>query len=120
MFLTPQYDTKGYLTVNIHGKTTPVHRMVADRFCPKIDIPKLEVDHINRCCTDNRASNLRWVDKSTNNRNRGFSNICKDRAGYKVQFINKGNHIYQKWFKTMEEAVAARDAFKLSDAYRNL
>jgi hypothetical protein len=117
--LSPICDTEGRLRVSIYRKTTKIHRMVAERFCPKIDLPGLEVDHINRDHTDNRAANLRWVDKSTNNRNRNSTNICKVDNRYRVQFNAKHNVIYCKYFKTMAEAIAARDAFKLTDEFKS-
>ena len=120
MYLTPQYDKEGRLRVNIYGTPTMIHRMVADRFCPKIDLLGLEVDHINRDNTDNRACNLRWVDKSTNQRNKNATNFFKNGTGYRVQFKVRGKYIYDKTFKTKEEATAARDAFKLSPEYLNL
>lgn len=115
-YLMPCYDKNGYLYLNIRGKTTHVHRIVADRFCPKIDESRLQVDHINRDCTDNRASNLRWCDSSTNLRNRNSKNIYKHNngCGYNVTFKNKGKYIHSSWHKTIEEATAARDAFRLS------
>jgi len=116
--LMPCYDTEGRLVVNIHGKTIKIHQMVAQRFCPKIDLPGLEVDHINRVQTDNKASNLRWVDKSINGRNKNSSNISKHQNGYRVEFQVRGKRIYRKCFKTMEEAIVARDAFKLTDEFK--
>jgi hypothetical protein len=118
-WLMPCYDYQGRLIVNIYGYPTKVHRIVADRFCPKTR-DDLEVDHINREPSDNRAANLRWVDRSTNNRNRNSSNITKDHNGYRVQIRARGKYIYYKWFKTLAEAIAARDAFKLTDEFRLL
>jgi hypothetical protein len=124
MYLTPWYNRDGRLQVSIYykstDKSTDVHRIVADRFCPKIDLPGLEIDHINRDRSDNRASNLRWVDRSTNHRNKNSTNISKHGNGYQVQFKNKGKNIYHKWFKTKAEATAARDAFRMSPEYLNL
>ena len=107
-----------YPVVKIHSKVVRLHRLIAKMFCPKIDAPGLEVDHMNRDKTDNRACNLRWVDKSTNLRNRNSTNILKDKRcnSYTVRFRAEGKVIYCKSFKTMEEAVAARDAFRLSQA----
>ena len=116
-WLNPYYDYKGYLWVNIYGMPTLVHHIVADRFFPKIELPDLQVDHINRDQTDNRACNLRWCDRSTNLRNRNSKNIYENGTGYKVQFRARGKYIYRKCFGTLKEAITARDAFKLSDAY---
>ena len=116
LILSPTPDRCGRLQIHICGKIIRIHRMVALRFCPKINLPGLEVDHINRDNTDNRASNLRWVDKSTNQRNKNSSNIYKrtNAPGYDVRFRARGKGIYCKYFKTIEEATAARDAFRLS------
>jgi len=114
LILTPRLDPEGRLRVDIHRKNMKIHRMVAERFCPKIDLPGLEVDHINRDQKDNRACNLRWVDKSTNQLNKNSTNISKEKNGYQVQFRKNGKHIHHSWHKTLEEATAARDAFRLS------
>ena len=110
-------DARGYLRVGIHGKMIRVHRIVADTFFPKIDLPGLEIDHINRNPLDNRASNLRWCSRSDNCRNKNSTNIYKNHNHFIVKFSKKGKNIYCKTFKTMEEAIAARDAFKLTDEF---
>jgi len=116
--LSLSINKDGYLRVKIYDKSANLHQIVAQMFCPKIDLPDLEVDHINQDTTDSRASNLRWVDKSTNCRNRGNpTNIHKNHSGYCVKFMIKRKYIYQKWFQTLEEATAARDAFKNSPEY---
>ena len=54
-----------------------IHRIVALCFLPKIDMPGLVVDHINRDKRDNRACNLRWVSKSENALNSDRSDKLK-------------------------------------------
>jgi hypothetical protein len=53
------------------GNKSYIHRLVAEAFCPKIDDPCLQVDHINRQKHDNSAQNLRWVSASENMKNIG-------------------------------------------------
>ena len=110
-------NNSGYLTLKNYNKRDTIHRMIALRFCPKEDLPGLEVDHINRDKTDNSAANLRWVSKSVNQRNKEASNISQHKSGYQVRFEKDRKYIHTSWHKTMELAVAARDAFKLTDAY---
>ena len=86
-----------------------VHQMVADRFIPRIDLPGLVVDHINRDKTDNRACNLRWVTVAANNKNKGVFTNTGERYIHKRYIVNISTPHYVKAFDTLEEAVAARD-----------
>ena len=114
-------DNKDRFIVDLYhngiGKTIPVHRLVALRFLPKIDLPKLDVDHIDRNKQNNNASNLRWCSKSCNSRNKPAKNICKCNNGFQVRFGANHQQIYYKYFKTIEEAIVARDVFKASEQY---
>ena len=73
-FLKPTLNKDGYLyitLVNKEGKRVKkkIHRLVAEKFLPNPNnLP--EVDHINRCRTDNYLNNLRWVSRAENNDNR--------------------------------------------------
>lgn len=74
LILKPRYDSKakglkhGYFRVSLKGKSFCVHRLVAEAFIPNPD-NKPYVDHIDTDIENNKASNLRWVTASENNRN---------------------------------------------------
>lgn len=58
----------GYLCVKFRGKKYKVHRLVLEAFvgpCPE----GMECDHIDRDKLNNHVSNLRWTDRTGNNRN---------------------------------------------------
>jgi hypothetical protein len=113
-FLKGHHDKDGYKIVYLgKGKSMKVHRLVAICFLPRIDVPKLEIDHINRNRSDNSASNLRWCDRATNNQNNASDHICH-RERWNVKFTKDRKTIFCKDFKTLTEAIEARDAFKLS------
>ena len=58
----------GYYYVHINGKTYSVHRLVGEYFVPNPDnLP--EIDHIDTNPLNNVYTNLRWVDRSGNQRN---------------------------------------------------
>ena len=61
-------NNRDYLQVKINGKLYLVHRLVAEAFIGPIP-EGYEVDHINRCRSDNRVDNLRIVTRSKNQRN---------------------------------------------------
>lgn len=86
-----------------------VHQMVADRFLPKIDIPGLVIDHINRDKTDNRACNLRWVSRSVNLQNTDVRTNTGERFIQKKYVVHIAVPKYHRGFDTLEEALAARD-----------
>jgi len=106
---------KGYLCIVMHRKSYRLHRLawlyVYGRF------PQFEIDHIDRCRTNNRISNLRDVPSQVNVMNRevapGKSGIdgvrLNDRmtkATWSAKFGNK----HLGTFSTVDEAVAARSS----------
>ena len=61
------------LTINNKPRTFTVHRLVAEAFIPNPDNLPM-VDHIDQDKTNNKVSNLRWVDNTENQRNRKHDN----------------------------------------------
>ena len=54
---------------NGNKKTLSVHRLVAETYCIKKKETHTEIDHIDNNRSNNNKSNLRFIDKSGNNRN---------------------------------------------------
>lgn len=112
----------GYHDIDLYNKTicqwTSAHRLVALAFIPNPD-NKPEVDHINRIRTDNRVENLRWATYRENRENRkikdagviGKQYIMKSASDTFRVHIRRSTGDFQKCFKTIEEAITARDEF---------
>lgn len=64
--LNPFKNHKGYLMVNIEGKKTFVHRLVATCFIEN-SCKKPFVNHLNAIKYDNRVENLEWCTTEENN-----------------------------------------------------
>ena len=65
---------QGYVQVRLNRKSYYKHRLIAKQFLENPDnLP--EVDHINHDRSDYHLSNLRYVSRSTNQRNRTVSTI---------------------------------------------
>jgi hypothetical protein len=113
-----------YYMVSLYKNKKPkycyIHRLIALHYIPLID-GKNQVDHIDQNRTNNDISNLRWVDCSENqintgvkkNNKLGHKNISlrRDRNTYRVHIIRNGKCVYQKNFKTLEEAIIGRDNY---------
>ncbi|MFB2938351.1 HNH endonuclease signature motif containing protein [Aerosakkonemataceae cyanobacterium BLCC-F154] len=63
--LKPYPCSKGYVRVEIDGKATAIHRLVAQTFIPNPD-QKPQVNHLNGVRDDNRVENLEWVTNQEN------------------------------------------------------
>ena len=96
-----------------------VHRLVCLTFLPNPE-NKPEVDHINGNKNDNRLINLRWATKSENGSNpntgmkpgiSGHRDIRKYKYGFHIRIVRNKTLIYSKCFKTLDEAIVARDNF---------
>lgn len=123
--LQPSKIGAGYLSVRLEGgQSHYVHRLVARCFLPAPTCPKCEVDHIDRNKENNHASNLRWVSKQENLRNRGIEmkprksntfghhHVGKCVIGEKQLFRVVFNRFYLRHssvHETLEEALKKRD-----------
>ena len=58
-----------------------------------------------------------WVSNQQNQRLNEYNNIVTYLGKYRVRFRKDNVNIFIKSFKTLEEAIAARDAFKLSEEF---
>jgi len=116
-FIKSRIDTKGYPSVetneNGNRKLHRVHRLIAIHYIPNPE-NKPYVDHINRDKTDNRIENLRWVNRSENEQNKGKQK--NNTSGHKYISYHKSQKrwIYskrtngktkRKYFKTKTEAL---------------
>ena len=59
----------GYAKCHLNRKQYMKHRIIAQQFIPNPD-NKPYIDHIDRNRTNNQLNNLRWVNGSTNQKNR--------------------------------------------------
>jgi hypothetical protein len=95
-----------------------IHRLVGEAFIPNPE-NKSEIDHIDRDPSNNHVDNLRWVTRSENVLNTkirsdntsGHKNIYwnKEREKFQVKKFKDNKEIYLGAFKTLEEAIKARD-----------
>lgn len=121
--LNYRLDQDGYYFISYNVR---VHRMIAEKFLPKIIRNGDTVDHIDTNRLNNNASNLRWIDKSLQARNKkcpsnnvlGEKNICFTNNKYRVVFYKKKQCIHRGYYLTLEEAITARDSILNSEEYK--
>ncbi len=106
----------GYLITDLYygngnKKTILVHRLVAETFCIKKKDNHNEIDHIDNNRQNNNKYNLRFIDKSGNNRNTnrpnetGYRGVNKCLSGkYKSSIRINGIKTHLGVFETPEEA----------------
>lgn len=104
------------------GNKHKIHRIVATCLLPRCIEDDLVVDHIDRNPHNNHASNLRWVSRSVNSKNRtvemkarisnthGEHHIAIVMASRQINpsYVVKGTGVY-KCFNLLEEAIKYRN-----------
>ena len=120
-YTRPNFDG-GYIRIHCKDKLYYAHR-IAMLLAYGFYGDELEVDHINHIRDDNRLSNLRFVTRSDNNRNksRDSRNITgvmgvyyqRVRRKYEARIIVDGMNIYLGEFVTLEEAAKVRKAAEI-------
>jgi hypothetical protein len=120
--LKPYNNSDGYinigLCINSIQKKLSIHRLVALQFIPNPNNYPV-IDHIDRNKHNNSLDNLRWTTRSINSRNwnrpnrpnsSGFRNIYITNWGsYSVNIILDKKCIFNKTFRTLDEALSERD-----------
>ena len=120
--LKPFNHNNGYLTIElcVDGlkKRVMIHRLVAQQFLPNPNNYPI-IDHIDRNKHNNDVKNLRWTTASVNNRNRNrnrtinktiYPNIyIRPNGTYKVVIMLDYKYVFNKTFKTLDEALSERD-----------
>ena len=100
----------GYYQCSLVGndgqKTIPIHRALALTYIPNDNPSRTEVDHIDRCRTNNNLNNLRWVTHQENMMNKVYNHISyyEKRNTYVVQYRDATSHKHQKQFKQLQDA----------------
>ena len=102
----------GYVALRLNGKKYRKHRIISLQFI-KNDDPenKTMIDHINHDRTDYHLSNLRWVSRSENNKNKSsnlnviyeFKDKIDDEA---IEITDYGRHKFEFYYY-----VEAEDSF---------
>src|SRR6516164_1205479 len=105
------------VTVSINYRRYLAHRIIWLMMTGKW--PVKEIDHMDRDPTNNRWGNLREATRTQNGRNlslkpantTGVTGVSPDgrRGGYRVRIMVESRDIYLGNFKSLEEAVAARN-----------
>ena len=90
-FLTPFYNTKGYLKVDLckNGKVKRffVHRLVAEAYIPNPDnLP--QVDHIDNDKNHNYINNLQWLTNRDN---------CRKSKNKPILQFDLNNNFIREW-----------------------
>lgn len=107
-------NKKGYLMISIDGVQHMAHRLAW--LISKGQMPNNEIDHRNRCKSDNRIDNLRDVGHSANMQNQtqapmnstsGLLGVSRRGARWRSQIKVCGKKIHIGTFDTAEAAHAA-------------
>lgn len=132
-YLKHHLDAYGYYVVDLYknkiGKTTKIHRLVAEAYIPNPE-NKPMIDHIDQNKLNNSIDNLRWATHQENmcNTSTQKNNKLQEKNIYfkvRRKQTTSGVKLYerywfeicrdgikhQKYFKTLEEAVAYRDDY---------
>jgi hypothetical protein len=107
-FLKLHDNGRGYLCFSYKGKTYPLHRVIAEKFCKRAHQSHKLVMHKNHKKHDCRASNLKWGTHSDNLRDaHKAGSMGHSRKAQAVAAMRYGHAVYT--FKSINKAAIAMD-----------
>ena len=105
-----QHKATGYMQISYKNNRYLLHRLIWIWHGNSIDTTK-EIDHINRCRTDNRIENLRQVTRAVNRSNRAAQYVYKHTQSkkWRAYTTEKQKQVkkYIGYYETKEEALEA-------------
>ncbi len=121
-YLKPSLNIDGYYQLKLYKnnkqKTFKLHRIIYEAHNGVIP-DKMFIDHIDNNPKNNNIENLRLANRSENQHNQkvnknnlstGYKNIRKTKFNtYQVSIKKNNKVVYDKTFKTLEEAILNRD-----------
>ncbi|ENW7558987.1 HNH endonuclease [Salmonella enterica] len=127
-FLVGSVSEEGYLRVSVDRKTYTAHCIIWDMLHPDdLLTPGYEIDHIDHDRLNNRASNLRKVNKQGNQRNAsrrkdnttGVTGVhwFKPTNRWTAQIFLDGRQQRLGYFLTLLDAVAARKSAEIQHGF---
>ena len=119
--LVPWTTKNGYLQIalckNCKKLNHYIHRLVAQHFIINEE-EKKEIDHKDRNKQNNHFNNLIWCSRSENNINKKATSIVGEKNisqtiynTFDVYIQRNKQSVFRKTFKTLEDAIKARDEF---------
>lgn len=117
--------SKGYISIGVLGRVYMAHTLAVLYMTGELPQKPKQVDHINRCKSDNRWCNLRVVSQSVNQHNTGLRKDnalgvrgvrwCSVRNGYRVRLQVAGVSVHDSTHNDLEFAelvsTEARDKY---------
>ena len=114
-------DNNGYYWILLNNKQYRLHRIIAMVYL-ELDITdtKRQVDHIDRCRTNNNVNNLQLVSHSQNQFNKGAKGYCwiNRNKRWRVRIHLNSKMVYQKYWENEEDASA--DYIKQKEIYHKI
>ena len=112
----------GYIRLTVYGKRIFAHRLAW--LFSYGELPKDQIDHIDRNKSNNKITNLRDVDRCVNLQNQSVAhsrnalnilNVSKrpNTGAYKVMINKNKKGFYIGQYKTLKDAVTARDIARI-------
>lgn len=108
----------GYREIQINGKKYKEHRLIFEQYHKCCLLPKTQIDHKDRNKSNNSINNLRISTNSENGQNKSVQknnklkhkNIHLTKSNtYNVQIKLDKKKVFDKTYKTLQEAITARD-----------